>query len=301
MTIANTIASTAAGVPRARRKALTRRSLSTFGKYVIVYGLGLFFVLFSILPLLWGVSTALKLPEDVYAFPPRWIPQTFTFENFVAVFNNQNLIHAFFNTLIIAISTTIVALIVGVLGGYGFARFRFPGRNTLLWSVLFIKLFPRVVVIVPFFVTLRNLQLINTYQGLILVYLMVTFPVAIWLLKGFFDKIPKEIEEAAIVDGCSLPQLLWYVVLPMARPAIVAVAMYSFILSWNEFLFALVFTNGLERRPLAVALAFFIDENGIRWGELMAASIVMSLPAILVFTLAQRMLVRGLSDGAVKG
>jgi ABC-type glycerol-3-phosphate transport system permease component len=259
------------------------------------------FVLFSTLPLLWGISTALKVPGEVYAFPPTWIPETFTFANFTAVVKNQNLIRAFFNTLLIAGATTVVALIVGVLGGYGFSRYRIPGRNTLLWSVLLTKLFPRVVVIVPFFVTLRNLQFMNTYQGLVLVYLMVTFPVAIWLLKGFFDKIPIEIEEAAIVDGCSVPQLLWRVVLPMARPALIAVAMYSFILAWNEFLFALVFTNGLERRPLSVALAFFIDENGIRWGELMAASIVMSIPAILVFTFAQRMLVRGLSDGAVKG
>ena len=284
-----------------RRSLLTRQRLSTIGKYVLVHGLGMLFVLFSILPLLWGVATALKVPGEVYAFPPTWIPETITFDNFIAVFQNRSLIRAFFNTLLIASATTVVALIVGVLGGYGFSRYRIPGRNTLLWSVLLTKLFPRVVVIVPFFVTLRNLQIMNTYQGLILVYLMVTFPVAIWLLKGFFDKIPVEIEEAAIVDGCSVPQLLWRVVLPMARPALVAVAMYSFILAWNEFLFALVFTNGLERRPLSVALAFFIDENGIRWGELMAASVVMSLPAILVFTLAQRMLVRGLSDGAVKG
>jgi ABC-type glycerol-3-phosphate transport system permease component len=284
-----------------RRSFLTRRRLNTVGKYALVYGLGLVFVLFSILPLLWGVTTALKMPGEVYAFPPTWIPKAVTFENFVAVINNKTLIRAFFNTLLIASATTVVALIVGVLGGYGFSRYRIPGRTALLWSVLLTKLFPRVVVIVPFFVTLRNLQIMNTYQGLILVYLMVTFPVAIWLLKGFFDKIPVEIEDAAIVDGCSLPQLLFLVVLPMARPALVAVAMYSFILAWNEFLFALVFTNGLERRPLSVALAFFIDENGIRWGELMAASVIMSLPAILVFTLAQRMLVRGLSDGAVKG
>jgi ABC-type glycerol-3-phosphate transport system permease component len=261
----------------------------------------MFFVPFSILPLLWGVVTALKVPSEIYAFPPTWIPKTITFDNFIAIFHNKSLIRAFFNTLLVASSTTVVALIVGVLGGYGFSRYRIPGRNMLLWSVLLTKLFPRVVVIVPFFVTLRNLQIMNTYQGLVLVYLMVTFPVAIWLLKGFFDKIPVEIEEAAIVDGCSLPQLLWRVVLPMARPALIAVAMYSFILAWNEFLFALVFSNGLERRPLSVALAFFIDENGIRWGELMAASVIMSLPAILVFTLAQRMLVRGLSDGAVKG
>ena len=110
-----------------------------------------------------------------------------------------------------------------------------------------------------------------------------------------------EIEEAAIVDGCSLPQLLWQVVIPMSKPALVAVAMYSFILAWNEFLFALVFTNGLDRRPLSVALAFFIDENGIHWGELMAASVVMSIPAVLVFTFSQKLLVRGLSEGAVKG
>jgi ABC-type glycerol-3-phosphate transport system permease component len=285
--------------PRDRYR--TQRTLSTIGKYALVYGLGMLFVLFSTLPLLWGISTALKVPAEVYAFPPTWIPETLTFANFAAVVKNQNLIRAFFNTLLIAGATTVVALIVGVLGGYGFSRYRIPGRNTLLWSVLLTKLFPRVVVIVPFFVTLRNLQFMNTYQGLVLVYLMVTFPVAIWLLKGFFDKIPIEIEEAAIVDGCSVPQLLWRVVLPMARPALIAVAMYSFILAWNEFLFALVFTNGLERRPLSVALAFFIDENGIRWGELMAASIVMSIPAILVFSFAQRMLVRGLSDGAVKG
>jgi ABC-type glycerol-3-phosphate transport system permease component len=299
MTMSGALA--AAGPVTRRRGFLTRRTLSTIAKYALVFGLGLVFVLFSTLPLLWGVATALKVPGEVYAFPPTWIPREITFENFIAVFHNQALIRAFFNTLLIASATTVVALIVGVLGGYGFSRYRIPGRNTLLWSVLLTKLFPRVVVIVPFFVTLRNLQMMNTYQGLVLVYLMVTFPVAIWLLKGFFDKIPVEIEDAAIVDGCSLPQLLWLVVLPMARPALIAVAMYSFILAWNEFLFALVFTNGLERRPLSVALAFFVDENGIRWGELMAASIIMSLPAILVFTLAQRMLVRGLSDGAVKG
>lgn len=296
-------ASDAGTLPRTPSRAALawRRRLRVVGFHVLIYGLGLGFVAFSTLPLLWGVSTALKTAGQVYAFPPTWIPTTITFENFIAVARNPQLFRSFLNTLVIASATTLVALIVGVLGGYGFSRFRFPGRNMLLWSVLFTKLFPRVVVIVPFFVTLRNLQAINTYQGLVLVYLMVCFPVAIWLLKGFFDKIPREVEEAAIVDGCSLPQLLWYVILPMSRPALVAVAMYSFILAWNEFLFALVFTNGLERRPLAVALAFFIDENGIRWGELMAASVVMSLPAILVFTLAQKLLVRGLSDGAVKG
>jgi len=277
------------------------KAARTAGRHLLVHGSGLVLVLFSVLPLLWGVSTALKEEADVYAFPPSWVPSPMTFENFIGVFQNPDLIRSFFNTLIVASATTVVALVVGVLGAYGFSRYRFPGRNTLLWSVLFIQLFPRVVVIVPFFVTLRNLELMNTYQGLVLVYLMAIFPIAIWMIKGFFDNLPREIEEAAIVDGCSLPQLLWLVVIPMSKPALAAVAMYSFILAWNEFLFALVFTNGLDKRPLSVALAFFIDENGIRWGELMAASVVMSIPAVLVFMLSQKLLVRGLSEGAVKG
>lgn len=286
-------------MPR-RRQSASRRARRV-GHYALVYGLGLLFLAFSLAPILWGVSTSLKLDSDVYSFPPRWIPPTVTFDHYVAVLNNPTILRGFVNTLIIAVGTTAIALVVGVLGAYGFSRFRFPGRKTLLWSVLFTQLFPRVVVIVPFFVTLRNLDLMNTYQGLILVYLMVVFPIAIWLIKGFFDRIPVEIEEAAIVDGCSIPRLLWQIVLPMSRPALAAVAMYSFILAWNEFLFALVFTSGTARRPLSVGLAFFIDENGIRWGELAATSLLMSIPAMIVFMLSQKLLVRGLSEGAVKG
>jgi ABC-type glycerol-3-phosphate transport system permease component len=293
---------THAGAARAARwPAVTRRQARRLGQYALVYACGLFFVGFSVVPLLWGLSTSLKTANVLYAFPPKWIPDPVTVQHFVAVLNNKAIIRGFLNTVIVSGSTTVIALVVGVLGGYGFSRFRFPGRTTLLWSVLFTQLFPRVVVIVPFFITLRHLSLMNTLPGLILVYLMVVFPVSIWLIKGFFDKIPLEIEEAAVVDGCTIPRLLWQIALPMTKPALVAVAMYAFVLAWNEFLFALVFTQGLEKRPLSVALAFFIDENGIRWGELMAASLLMSLPAVLVFTLSQRVLVRGLSEGAVKG
>ena len=268
---------------------------------VLIYIGALLFAAFSMFPVLWGLSTALKEPGDIYALPPQWIPNPITFDNFVSALQNEVLIRSFFNTFIIATGTTVIALVVGVLGAYGFSRFKFPGQKTLLWTVLFTQLFPRVVVLVPYFITLRNLDLLNTYQGLILVYLMAVFPVAIWLIKGFFDAIPIEIEEAAVLDGCSVPRLLWSIILPISKPALAAVAMYSFILAWNEYLFALVFTNGLERRPISVALAFFIDENGVRWGELTAASLLMSIPSIVVFALTQKLLVRGLSEGAVKG
>jgi multiple sugar transport system permease protein len=284
--------------PRRRWRAPRGR---TVGQYVLVYGAGLVLAFFSLAPILWGLSTSLKREGDIYTFPPTWIPAPLTFEHYISVLHNPAILRGFANTLVIAVATTAIALVVGILGAYGFSRYRFPGRDTLLWSVLLTQLFPRVVVIVPFFVTLRNLDLMNTYQGLVLVYLMVIFPIAIWMIKGFFDRLPVEIEEAAIVDGASLWRLLWQVVVPMSRPALAAVAMYSFILAWNEFLFALVFTSGAEKRPLSVGLAFFIDENGIRWGELMAALLLMSVPAVLVFTFSQRLLVRGLSEGAVKG
>lgn len=277
------------------------RRLRRIGTYVIVYTFGLGFVGFSLLPILWGLSTSLRSESSQFTFPPQWIPSPPTLEHYIAILNNEAIIRGFVNTLLVSVGTTIVALIVGVLGAYGFSRYRFPGRTALLWSVLLTQLFPRVVLIVPYFITLRNLDLVNTRQGLILVYLMVIFPVSIWLIKGFFDKLPVEIEEAAIIDGCSVPRLLFQVVLPMTLPALAAVTMYSFILAWNEFLFGLVFTQGREFRPLSVALGFFIDDTGIEWGELMAASLLMSVPAIIVFMLTQRLLIRGLSEGGVKG
>jgi ABC-type glycerol-3-phosphate transport system permease component len=271
------------------------------GLHIVVWGGGLGLAAFSFAPVVWAISTAFTQTKNLYSTPPQWIPQPITFDHFAAVIRNPDILHGLLNTVIIAVSTTVVALIVGVLGAYGFSRYRFPGRNTLLWSVLFTQLFPRVVVIVPFFITLRHLNLMNTRPGLVLVYLMAVFPIAIWLIKGFFDNIPREVEEAAMVDGASLPRMLWQVVIPMCRPALVAVAMYSFILAWNEFLFALVFTQGADLRPLSVALGFYIDQNGIQWGDLMAASLLMSVPAVIVFIAAQRLLIRGLSEGAVKG
>lgn len=286
---------------RGMRSTKLARRASTVRKYVFVYAAAIALAAFSVLPIAWAITTSLTDTQHLYDYPPRWIPDPITLQHFIDVIHDQNVTNGFLNTLIISVATTILAMAVGLLGAYGFSRYRFPGRNTLLWSVLFTQLFPRVVVIVPFFVILKNLGLLNTRQGLVLVYLAAVFPIAIWLMKGFFDNFPKEIEEAAVIDGCSLPRLLFQVVIPICRPALVAVAMYSFILAWNEYLFALVFTQGGAIRPLSVALGFFIDENGVQWGSLMAASLLMSIPAILVFVASQRLLVRGLSDGALKG
>lgn len=267
----------------------------------LIYVSSFIIACFSIVPILWGVSTSLKTSDKIYSQPPKWLPEPITFEHYLSVINNGQMLKYLLNTTVIAFGTTILSLVVCILAAYGFSRYKFPGKNVLLISILFTKVLPRVIIIVPFYIILKNLHLLNTYFGLILSYMIFVIPIAIWLLKGFFDNIPYEIEEAATVDGCSPLGLLIRIIIPISLPTIAAVGMYSFILAWNEFLFALVFTSGAAIRPLAVGLAFFISEEGIKWGELMAASILMSIPAIIIFSLSQKLLIKGLSEGGIKG
>lgn len=268
---------------------------------VLIYILAILVVLFSVVPFLWTVSTSLKTEVEVYSAHPTIFPHPLTFKNYIAVFQDGNMMRSFGNTIKIAAISTVISTVVSVLSAYGFSRYRFPGNKTLLTSILFTRLLPRVTLLVPFYVTLSRMKLINTYTGLTLLYLVVGIPTTIWLMKGFIDALPYEVEEAAVVDGCNPLQVLTKVVVPMVKPAIATVAMFSFILSWNEFLFPLLMAKDTSIRPIAVSLAFYIDESGIQWGPLMAASVIMSVPAIIFFSAAQKYLVAGLSEGAVKG
>lgn len=256
-------------------------------------------LIFSLVPIIWVFMTSFRSESDIYSL--SLLIHDATLDNYRTVFNNEYMPRYFLNTAIVSISTTIISMVVATLGAYGFSRHKFPGSNGVLGFILFTRVLPRVTVVIPFYVTLRQLNLINTYPGLVLVYLMVVMPVTVWMLKGFFDSIPLEIEEAAAIDGCSSLRILMQVVLPICLPALAAVGMYAFILSWNEFLFALIITSDSTTRPISVGLAFYIDDRGIHWGELMAASALMSIPAMVVFSLTQNMLVKGLSAGAVKG
>lgn len=211
------------------------------------------------------------------------------------------MMHYFVNTVILSTGTTLITMVVSVLAAYGFSRYKFTGSRCLICTILFARVLPRVSVIIPYYIILKEMKLLNTYQGLMLVYLTICLPVAVWMLKGYFDNLPVEVEEAAVVDGCSPFGVLVKIVIPMCKPILATVAMNAFILSWNEFLFALTMTDGKAMRPIAVGLAFFIDEMGVHWGELMAASMLMSVPAVIFFSLAQNQMVRGLSAGAVKG
>lgn len=268
---------------------------------IIIYLLALLIVAFALIPFLWAVSTSLKSEIEVYSAHPTLLPLKVTFENYICVLHDSDMMRSFGNTVRVAGISTIITTVTSVLAAYGFSRYRFPGNKTLLTSILFTRMLPRVTLLVPFYVTLSKLKMINTDRGLVLLYLVVGIPTCVWLMKGFIDGVPYEIEEAAVVDGCNPLQVLTKIVVPMVSPAIATVAMYAFILSWNEFTFPLLVAKDASVRPISVALAFYIDETGVRWGELMAASVLMSIPAILFFSLAQKYIVSGLSEGAVKG
>ncbi len=256
---------------------------------------------FSLFPVLWCLSTSLKTESEIYRLPPSWIPEIVTLKHYKEILGRSDMMHYFVNTVILSTGTTLITMVVSVLAAYGFSRYKFTGSRCLIWTILFARVLPRVSVIIPYYIILKEMKLLNTYQGLMLVYLTICLPVAVWMLKGYFDNLPVEVEEAAVVDGCSPFGVLVKIVIPMCKPILATVAMNAFILSWNEFLFALTMTDGKAMRPIAVGLAFFIDEMGVHWGELMAASMLMSVPAVIFFSLAQNQMVRGLSAGAVKG
>lgn len=268
---------------------------------VLIYGLALLVGAFALLPFVWTVSTSLKTEIAIYSLRPSFIPDPLTLENYRSIFENPTMMAYFRNTIVIAVSSTAISVVVAVFGAYGFSRYKFPGRTPLLYAVLFTRMLPRVSLLVPFYITLSKLSMINTQRGLVLVYLIVGMPITIWLLKGYIDALPYEVEEAAVVDGCGPLAILFRVVVPQVTPAIAAIGMYTFILAWNEFLFPLLMAKDTTTRPISVGLAFFIDEVTVKWGPMMAASVLMSIPAILVFSFAQKYIVKGLSEGAVKG
>ncbi len=268
---------------------------------VFVYAVSLLVCAFALAPVLWCLSTSLKPELTIFEQPPRWIPKKVSFEHYRNVLGNPKMLRYFMNSFLTATTSTIIALLVGVLGAYGFSRYKFPGKNTMLISIMLTRMLPRVALIIPFFITLQKVGIYNTRPGMTVIYLIITMPLSVWLLKGFFDSIPYELEEAALVDGCSPLGILLRVDLPIILPAIASVGMYVFITAWNEFLYALTMTKGETLRTISVGLAFYIDEFGVQWGSLMAASMLMSFPAMIVFSIFQKSLIKGLSEGGVKG
>jgi len=276
-------------------------------KLIIIYFLSALAVLQVFLPLYWMISTAFRPEREIYE--GLILPREFSINSILAVFGlgekektvGSTLTLPLINSTIVSLAVMSIATVLGVLGGYALARIQFPGRDILSTISLFTYIFPVVVLMVPLFILLSSWQLTNTYAGLILAELAVSLPYALWMLRGYFLTIPREIEEAAMIDGCTRLQVVRKIIFPLSSPAIAATAVYAFILAWNNVLFPLVLVTREELRLMPIALLLYMKADFVPWDRLMAACCVASLPPAILFFAIQRYIVSGLTAGAVKG
>jgi multiple sugar transport system permease protein len=258
------------------------------------------FVVFFIFPYLWTFNTAIKSPDEVYAIPSVWIPSSVYLGNFKFVFDKQFGVNLL-NSAIVSTTTTVFVLVLGSIGAYALARIQFWGRWVILLAVLSVSMFPEVSVVSALFMWLRDWGMLNTFPALILPYASFAMPFTLWALTNFFRDVPWELEEAALIDGCGYLGALWRVILPLAAPGLVTCAILVFISAWNEFLFAYTFVTTDAVRTVPVRIFMFQGEFESPWGQISAASVVVTLPLIVMVLVGQRRIIQGLTAGAVKG
>jgi multiple sugar transport system permease protein len=262
-------------------------------------------IVFALLPMAWMLLTSIKTQFAALQFPPEWIPHNPTLTNYLMLLSPQSdvgreFLRYLINSLWVSFASTVLGVTVAVPAAYAFSRFRFPGRNLLFYGVLLRNMFPAVVFLMPLFIMMRWLGLVNTQASLILTYLTFGLPLSIWLLKGFYDNIPVQLEQAARIDGASRFRAFLLIVMPLSSPGIIATAIYSFIQAWNEYVYALTFLNDQSKLTLPVGLQRFFTEYATNWPGLMAASFIMSVPVVALFLVLQKYFVRALTEGAVK-
>lgn len=258
-------------------------------------------VVVAVFPAIWMLSTSIKLPIEQYDIPPQIIPDMPTLENYVNVLTNSKMFDAFINSVIITVSVVCVTLLISVMAGYGMSRYRFRGHGALKIALLFGQMIPGVVIIIPLYFLISKAKLLDTHFSMIMADLALTIPMGVIMLSSFMDTVPKELDEAAKIDGCSGIGALFRVVLPVAKPGLISVAIYTYIHAWEEFLFALNLSTSTKTRTLPIAIHMFAGEFSVDWGATMAASAVVAFPVLLIFLSCNKYFVKGMADGAVKG
>jgi len=267
--------------------------VKTFLKYLALGSVLAFFMT----PILWTVITAVKPTELISSYPIVWIFRP-TFDHFRVIFFEDNIAAPLINSTIIATSSTVLVLVTAAPASYALSRFRVPFGPHLASYFLSARMAPPVTVVIPLFLIYRNLDLIDTHAALVAAYVTVNMPFAIWMMKGFFDEIPKELDDAALLDGCSRFHAFVRIVLPLTAPGLAATAIISFIFSWNEFLLAVLLTN-FHARTLPVAASALMTDRMVLWGELCATAVIIYLPVVVFALLVRKYLIRGFAFGAV--
>lgn len=284
--------------PRSPLQSL-RRSRRLFD--VVSATIAVIVVIFAVAPILWTALTSLKAESDIVTASIRYIPSHLTLENYEKLWNQSDFPRMLRNSAIVTVITVAMSLVIGIAAGYSISRYRFRGRSGLMIFYLVIRMFPFTLLLIPLFIMLRNIGFYDTHVGLAFTYTTFLLPLCIWMLKGFFDGIPPDLEEASRVDGSTRLGALVRIVLPLARPGIAATTVFIAIGSWNEYLWALLLTTASGARTWPVGLQLMVGEFQMPWGTLSASGIVSIIPIMIGFALVQRALVSGLMTGGVKG
>jgi multiple sugar transport system permease protein len=283
-------------LPRQRSHKRTQQLYDVLAAFIIIAA-----VVFAVFPIVWTALTSLKREEDVVTNELQYIPQHPTLENYDTLINRSGYATMFRNSAIVTLLTVAFCLLVGTFAAYSISRYRFRGRSNILTFYLVIRMFPVVLMLLPLYIMLRSLGLIDNLLGLALTYTTFLLPVSLLMLKGFFDAVPADLEDAARIDGSTRLGALFRVVMPLARSGVAATAVLLAVSAWNEFLFALMLTNSEGSRTWPVGLQLMVGEFQLPWGLMAAAGMISIIPIIIFFAFAQKALVRGLMVGAVKG
>lgn len=269
---------------------------------VLSYVLIIAFCILFLFPIYWMLSTSFKTNDVIMKLPPQWIPRAPTLQNYLNVFGDNKFLTFYKNSIIVSLSTTVTSLILAVLASYSFSRFKFFGSNAIQMVFLSTQMFPAMVLLIAMYTMYRQLNLINTYTALVLACTTKALPLSIWVLKGFYDGIPRDLEEAASIDGCGRYETLFKVILPLIKPGALAVAIYAFLVSWDDFLWGLTLVNKLEMRTLTPGISLtYLGEFSYDWAKVMTAAVGASVPVLTAFIFMQKYMISGLTVGAVKG
>lgn len=267
--------------------------------WVTFIGLGVGLV-FAGFPILWMVFSSLKSNTEIFALPPRLLPEEFTLTAYNAIFSNPVKIRFFINSYFVSGTVTLLTLLVAILAAYAFSRYDFPMKKAFNLFVISTQTVPPITLLIPYFGMVVAFRIFDTYLALILTYMVFTLPYAIFLMTGYFNTLPKELDQAVLVDGGSGWTALWRVIVPISLPGIVATGVYTFLLAWNEFLFALTLTKSTDMRTVPIGIQLLMGQHAFEWNEMMAMSVLGSLPLLLIYLIAQRYFLAGLTAGSVK-
>jgi multiple sugar transport system permease protein len=300
--------------------------ITHLGRRALLFFSSLLFAIYVLAPIAWLVSSSFQSEAEITSVPPHWIPHQPTFENFATIFTAKdkvvtyenrkegdtatggfipstakNLLPSMWNSLIVAVSVVILNLLVSVPAAYALAKIRFIGRDSSIYFMLTTRVIPDIALVVPFFLFVQQLGLLDSLLSLIITYLAITVPFSTFILTGYFESLPDDLDKAARVDGCSRLQTLLLVYLPLALPSLVAVVLFTFLTSWNEFLLALMFTQTLASQTMPIVVASFTSDFNISFSFINAAGVLAIVPPVVVAIMFERYIVSGLTAGAVKG